>query len=339
MKRLIVSLVSAVTLLVLAMGVHAQDLLVPAGTLLQCTMEEPNFSSATASVGDPVLCHLRSFQEFGHTVFPRGSMLAGHLEDEKDPGHFVGKGYLKLTFDRVIVPTGDIPLPAKVISAKGYKVDKQGDIKGKGHAKRDVVEWMIPPLWPWKVIMLPARGPRPTLKGEEPLQLRLMDDIVVPRNLSASIAVPHNLSASVAVPHNLSAGALHPDRPPYASSNIPKFIGNVTAPQPGAVQESGLTEKPGAGVANENIIPVATTVNAAAPVVGLPAARVTRLVLKSNQVLEVTKYRIDGGVVTYHELNGSVGAVDTAQIDWLRTTQMTAEVRSADLPMVARQTN
>jgi len=158
MKRLIVSLVSAVTLLVLATGVHAQDLLVPAGTLLQCTMEEPNFSSATASVGDPVLCHLKSFQEFGHTVFPRGSMLAGHLEADKDPGHFVGKGYLKLTFDRVIVPTGDIPLPAKVIQAKGYKVDKQGDIKGKGHATRDVVEWMLPPLWPWKVLTLPARG-------------------------------------------------------------------------------------------------------------------------------------------------------------------------------------
>jgi hypothetical protein len=338
MKRLIVLLVSAVTLLVLATGAHAQDLLVPAGTLLQCTMEEPNFSSATASVGDPVLCHLKSFQEFGHTVFPRGSMLAGHLEDEKDPGHFVGKGYLKITFDRVIVPTGDIPLPAKVIAAKGYKVDKQGDIKGKGHAKRDVAEWMIPPLWPWKVLMLPARGPRPTLKGEEPMQLRLMDDIVVPRNMSASIVVPHNMPASLVEPHNVSAATSHPDRPPYASSNIPKPSSYSATPEPGAVQESGLTEKP-AGVANESIIPAAMTVKEASPMPAVPAARITTLVLKSNQVLEVTKYRIDGGVVTYHELNGTVGAVDTEQIDWLRTTQMTSEVRSVDLPVVARQTN
>jgi hypothetical protein len=331
-------LVSAVTLLVLGTGVHAQDLLVPAGTLLQCTMEEPNFSSATASVGDPVLCHLRSFQEFGHTVFPRGSMLAGHLEADKDPGHFVGKGYLKITFDRVIVPTGDVPLPAKVIAAKGYKVDKQGDIKGKGHATRDVVEWMIPPLWPWKVLTLPARGPRPALKGEEPLQLRLMDDIVVPRNMSASIMVPRNMSASIVVPHNVSAAANHPDRPPYASSNIPKPGAYTAAPEPGAVQQSGLTERP-VGVANENIIPAAMTVNASAPVAASPTVRVTTLVLKSNQVLEVTKYRIDGSVVTYHELNGTIGAVDTDQIDWLRTTQMTAEVRSVDLPVVARQTN
>jgi hypothetical protein len=109
MKRLIVMLVSAVALLVLAEGVHAQDQLVPAGTLLQCTMNEPNFSSATAAVGDPVLCHLRTMQEFGRPLFPRGSMLGGHLEAAKDPGHFFGKGYLQITFDRVILPSGICP--------------------------------------------------------------------------------------------------------------------------------------------------------------------------------------------------------------------------------------
>jgi len=71
----------------------------------------------------------------------------------------------------------------------------------------------------------------------------------------------------------------------------------------------------------------------------LPAARVTTLVLKSNQVLEVTKYRIDGGQLNYHELNGAEGSVNTDQIDWLRTTQVTTEVRSVDVPVVARQTN
>jgi hypothetical protein len=212
MKRLIVSLVGAMALLVSATGIRAQDQLVPAGTLLQCTMNEPNFSSATAAVGDPVLCHLRTMQEFGRPLFPRGSMLGGHLEADKEPGHFVGKGYLRITFDRVILPSGDLPVPAKVIMARGYKVDKQGDIDGKGHATRDVVEWMFPPLWPWKVISLPFRGPRPTLKGEEPLQLRLMDDIVLPRSLT-----------------QLS----HPDRPPYASSRPTSY--NAT-PRANAMQ-------------------------------------------------------------------------------------------------------
>ena len=131
MKRLIAILVSAVALLVLVPVIHAQDQLVPAGTLLQCTLQEPNFSSATAAVRDPVLCHLRTMQVFGRPLFPRGSMLGGHLEADKEPGHFFGKGYLKLTFDRVILPNGDLPVPAKVIMARGFNVDKQGDIKAR----------------------------------------------------------------------------------------------------------------------------------------------------------------------------------------------------------------
>jgi hypothetical protein len=160
---------------------RAQDVVVPAGTLLHCTLDEPNFSSATAAVGDPVLCHLRSLQQFGRTIFPRGSYLQGHLEAAKEPGHFFGKGFLQIQFDRIGLPSTDMPIPSKIIQAHGFKVDRQGDIVGHGHAKRDVVEWMIPPLWPWKVVSLPARGPRPTLKGEEQLTMRLMEDVVLPR--------------------------------------------------------------------------------------------------------------------------------------------------------------
>src|SRR6202020_898622 len=171
----------ALTILSLSLSASARETVLPAGTLLQCTMNEPNFSSATVAVGDPVLCHLRSVTEFGQQTFPRGSYLVGHLESAKDPGHFWGKGNMKLMFDRIGMPQGDMPLDAKVIATRGYKVDKEGDIKGKGHAKRDIVEWMLPPLWPWKVIMLPARGPRPTLKGESMLSLRLMDDVQIPQ--------------------------------------------------------------------------------------------------------------------------------------------------------------
>ena len=43
--------------------VRLRDIVVPAGTLLSCTLSEPKFSSATVSVGDPFLCHPRSMQE------------------------------------------------------------------------------------------------------------------------------------------------------------------------------------------------------------------------------------------------------------------------------------
>ena len=303
MKRLIGVLVGALAVLVSGSVIAAQDLLVPAGTLLQCTLDEPNFSSKTAAIGDPVVCHLKTMQEFGKPVFPRGSMLGGHLEADKEPGHFVGKGYLKITFDRVILPNGDLPVPAKVILARGYKVDKEGDIDGKGHAKRDVAEWMLPPLWPWKVISLPMRGPRPTLKGEEPLELRLMDDIVIPRTLAYG---PNS------------------NRPPWASSKKPSAMNEA---QPGAVEPA--VEKS-----------VANTESDRKPAVGGdPVARVTTLVLKSNAIYEVSKYHVNGDVLEFVELNGTRGAVGVNDVDWRKTTEMTSQVRSVDLPVLARQTN
>jgi hypothetical protein len=158
----------------------ARDL-IPAGTLLHCTMDEPNFSSKTAQVGDPVLCNLGPLGAFGHSVFPRGAELSGHLQDFKNPGHFWGKGWIAIEFDRMILPGAQVlPLSAKVISAPHNKVDAKGDIKGKGHPRRDAILWAIPLFWPVKVMTLPARGPFPTLKGETRLSLRLMEDVEVP---------------------------------------------------------------------------------------------------------------------------------------------------------------
>ena len=322
MKRLIGISVSALALLVLVPAIHAQDQLVPAGTLLQCTLEEPNFSSATAAVGDPVLCHLRGMQQFGKPLFPRGSMLGGHLEAAKEPGHFFGKGNLKLTFDRVILPNGDLPVPAKVIQARGFKVDKQGAIDGKGHPKRDVVEWMIPPLWPWKVVSLPFRGPRPALKGEEPMELRLMDDMVIPRTL---------------------AQVSHPDRPPYASSTQPSAY--RVLPQSGAMQlavekrASSKSESP----AYATMAAVETAGNRQISERQLTepqsSERFTILVLKSNRIYEVTKYQRDGDVLLFQDSQGRKGAVDVKEVDWRRTSEMTARVLSVDAPLLSRQTN
>jgi len=293
MKRLISILVGSVAILVSATVIRAQDQLVPAGTLLQCTLDEPNFSSATAAIGDPVLCHLRTTQEFGRPMFPRGSMLGGHLEADKEPGHFVGKGYLRITFDRVILPNGDLPVPAKVIEARGYKVDKRGDIDGKGHATRDTVEWMLPPLWPWKVLTLPARGPRPALKGEEPLELRLMDDIVVPRFL---------------------AQMPHPDRPPFAQHS--SYNGS---PQTGSMQLA--------------------SVSSAAPKTGVTpsGSRCTKLVLNSNQVIDVAKYHRQDDQLIITDTQGRSGSIEITDINWAKTAEMTGSFRFVDTPQLVAQ--
>lgn len=192
----------------------------PAGTILQCTLDEPNFSSHTAEVGDPVLCHTRTLSPLGRSMLSRSADLSGHFQDYRDPGHFVGKGWMELAFDRLVLPNGlVIPLSAKVISVRHYKVDREGKIHGGGHPKRDAVEWAIPVLWPEKAIMLPARGPRPTLKGEVGITLRLLEDIEMPTTGAVSRGLPAtnglmlrpsslNLSApSQSMPVNSTAGS------------------------------------------------------------------------------------------------------------------------------------
>lgn len=210
-------------------------------------------------------------------------MLGGHLEAAKDPGHFFGKGYLKISFDRVILPYGDLPVPAKIIQAKGYKVDKKGDIDGKGHAKRDVAEWMIPVLWPWKVVSLPMRGPRPTLKGEESLELRLMDDI--------------------SLPSTLAFGPMKPDRPPYASSAQPSTFTGRSA----HTAEAAVDKNIASGESFE--------------ATGTLPARCTILVLKSNETFVLSKYRRFGDVLVFEQVDGTKGAVDLDLVDWRKTTE------------------
>src|SRR5438105_859224 len=240
--------VFALLFFLFSQNTSAQDTFVPAGTLLRCTMSEPNFSSASAQVGDPVLCHLGAVQVFGHNVFPRGAYMGGHLEAEKEPGHFFGKGYLKIVFDRIALPNSELPLDTKIVALRSYHVDKEGDIKGKGHAKRDVVEWMIPPLWPWKVLMLPARGPRPTLKGEQILTLRLMEDVTVPK-----FGATYN-SRDWRAPHaqNFAQPSAFPSPRRLAPASATP---NSTTPTP--VTAPPLTNMP-AATENASTVPVAT---------------------------------------------------------------------------------
>ena len=160
---------------------HAGRQIVPAGSLINCTVSEPKLSSKTAAIGDPVLCQASITSRNSSARLPFNSYLEGRFEDYRDPGHFVGKGWMELKFDRIVIGSRDIiPLDAKVVDVPGYNVDRQGRIMGKGHRTRDIVEWSIPILWPIDLLNLPRRGPRPTLKSETRLTLLVMDDMEIP---------------------------------------------------------------------------------------------------------------------------------------------------------------
>src|SRR5262249_35159713 len=87
----------------------------------------------------------------------------------------------------------------KVVSAARYRVNGDGKIQGRGHATRDAVEWAIPLLWPVKVLTLPAKGPRPNFKGETQIELRLMEDLVIPEAAYATAGVFNPKSSDLQV--------------------------------------------------------------------------------------------------------------------------------------------
>jgi len=321
MRRISAYLGISVLFLSVQASTKAQDILVPAGTLLRCTLDEPDFSSKTVDIGDPVVCHLAALRQFGKTVFPRGSYLGGHLEADKEPGHFVGKGYLKIEFDRIGFPDSDIPMPSKIIAAKGYKVDKKGDIVGKGHATRDTVEWLIPPLWPWKVLTLPRRGPRPTLKGEEQITVRLMDDIDVPRQGASlrSYERPPAPASYHSQSFRMPVSLKNSEKPANDAPDISEIGYEATNAAPdGATttNASATSEAP------------AQMVRTSSVVTGQPA-RVRLIALKSENVYAVTNYRINGGSLSYVLASGGTGSVDLTEVDWRATSRLNGEAVSA----------
>lgn len=329
-----------------AATVQARDIVVPAGTLMTCTLDEPKFSSATVSVGDPFLCYPRTMQQFGQIVFPRGTYMVGHLEADKDPGHFVGKGYLKLAFDRIGLPDGDIPLTAKVIAVAGYNVNKEGKVIGHGHATRDVVEWMLPPLWPWKVLSLPARGPRPTLKGEVRVTLRVMDDIFVPSFTTpgwhrfgeqpssypmqrSQLAQPRAIAAVSYQPAvtTVPAGPATAELNAQTVSTVPADSELFSADQPIASVAPSRQPSP-VMTAQVVMTPAVVASAAAAPTITRqPSARnawapnVTLFALADGTVFPATRYWRDQDQLWYVS-DGDKGTVGLRDIDWSTTTKL-----------------
>jgi hypothetical protein len=302
---LFLTLVLCVSASVLARAANRAEIL-PAGTIIHCTLDEPNFSSKTAQIGDPVLCHLGAVSAFGHPVFPRGAMLSGHLQDAKDPGRFVGKGWLELEFDRIILPGAQVlPLQAKIVAAPHLKTDRDGRIKGGGHPKRDVVGWMIPVLWPIKILTLPARGPFPALKGESRLTMRLMEDVDVPATLTARASVPAPPWVNPSDYTPSSYGLLRP-------ASIVTRDDVAQAPT-----QAPPIEAPSA----DNLTPPALQTSPTAA----GQARATLIVLKGGAAFVAADYWIQGGQMHCVSQDGQSRAFPLESLDLGQTLQVNRE--------------
>jgi hypothetical protein len=316
MKRNILFLICPLVFLALQGNVWAQQTVVPAGTLLRCTLNEPNFSSATAEVGDPIVCHVGATQQF-----PRDTYISGHLEAYKDPGHFVGKGWLQLSLDRIVLPNAQLPVPGKVIAVTGYRVDRQGKIRGRGHAERDVVEWLLPPLWPWKVLSLPAKGPRPALKGEVAITLRLMEDVTLPQVAAAPRAAVQQPRAESSTYPATTPSIWYV--PPGMSALRSRVASDSVKPAPPTGNEPMALEVQGGRITTQQ-----RSMAYPAQLNSLQQRRpsgLTLLVLKSEAIYAVTDYWLDNGRLNYVLSSGTEQSVDFGEVDWSKTLGLNAE--------------
>jgi hypothetical protein len=330
-KSLVLTLIVCVS--VIGATAASKEEIVPAGTILHCTMDEPNFSSKTAMAGDPVLCHLGPISTFGHSVFPRGAMLSGHLQDSKDPGHFVGKGWLELEFDRIILPGAEVmPLSAKIIGAPRLKTDREGKLHGGGHPRRDAVEWMIPVLWPMKLMMLPARGPYPALKGESRLSMRLMEDVVVPLPVAARATVPSPPWAAptryIPSPYGLMRPASLITREPVAPeiSVVEPTLTAASQTIPAPVPQPAVVDLPAVKSSSAEP-PSRQPVHEVPPADASPAAAVpsTLVILKGGTAFLAREYWVQSGQIECVSEDGEQKAFPLENVDLYQTVRVNRE--------------
>jgi len=260
---------------------------------------------------------------FGRPVFPRGAFLSGRLEEFRDPGHFFGKGRLKLEFVSLTVPGGTFPLSAKVVSVPHYRVDAEGDIRGRGHARRDAVEWTIPLLWPEKIITLPARGPRPTLKGETPLLLRLMDDLSIPAD--AVIVANEKFSPTQEFPRpssntssSLNSSANANVNSTFRASTFPRVVYGGTS-RPAEESERSWVGSPA------SIEP--TSISQTYSLTERPwrSTSPTLLILKDGRGYVAANYWVEGDQLVYVASNGTQQVLPIDELDFQMTTKLNRE--------------
>jgi hypothetical protein len=158
----------------------------PAGITLRVTPDEKITAGVTAG---PTIFTVSSDVRFFPNRPPllsRGSKVLATIVDSKEAGHLWGKAYTRIALTSIL--TSDFceyPIDARIVDAGRLKL---GDnlIRGRGHAKRDVVALLFPPTTVYQILRLPSRGPKLVIDVETPLIIKLLQ----PVSLSSAVSSP-----------------------------------------------------------------------------------------------------------------------------------------------------
>src|SRR5260370_28612885 len=148
-------------------------------------------------------------------------------------------------------------------------------------------------IWPRKALTLPAGGPRPELKGETEVTLRLMDDVVVP--LTGANGRP--TAAASADRKTWRAPTEWSERPMNSSLPIRYALPSIPA-----------MESEPASVPLKKPAPALVTDSNTEAVRRLP--QLTLIALKDGTIYGPTYYWGEGNRIFYALRNGTEGAFD-----------------------------
>jgi len=157
--------------------------------------------------------------------------------------------------------------------------------------------------------MLPARGPRPQLKGETALSLRLMDDVQIPQVAQTFGPNWHFFGR----PQNESF------RDAQANSARPQLAMREVGS--GRNYDQTLQTVPQAFYAtyiSRDVTPLSP-----ASMASLPGMSV--FVLNTGTILSVSDYGYQNSRITYSLIGGGSGVISTDEVDWTTTTRINAQ--------------
>jgi hypothetical protein len=151
------------------------------------------------------------------------------------------------------------------------------------------------------VLMLPARGPRPKLKGETALSLRLMDDVQIPQVAQTFGPGWHFFGR----PQNESLReSQYSDAQPRLAVRDVAAVDHTVNADFAQASFAKLVSRDAASLGTSPAMPV--------------------FVLKTGAVLAVGNYAYQDNRITYTLAGGGGGVISTEEVDWSTTTQVNA---------------
>jgi hypothetical protein len=137
----------AVLVCMLGLGLAAvaqNNVSVPVGTALRVKLEN-TLSTSTSKMGDPFSGKVMMAVVLdGKTVIPAGATVQGRVTKVSEPRRIAGKPTIGLFPETLVLPTGEhFMLNAPVVDTSlrsGTDINEEGQFKGNGHNKRDLIE-------------------------------------------------------------------------------------------------------------------------------------------------------------------------------------------------------